>query len=202
MKDASVTRASDEVLARRAVAGDQDAFAILVDRHQERVYRLARRLTRSPADAEEVLQDTFLRAYRRLGGFRGEARFSTWLYRIATNAARMLNRGRARHPTEPLEAYLPRFDRQGMHARDVDHGRAAAAEEILDRRRLARHAAGALERLPERYRAPFVLRDLEEMPTAEAATVLAVSPEVVRQRVHRARLMLRGYLSHLVGVEP
>ena len=193
---------NDEALARRAAAGDRDAFALLVDRHQERVYRLALRLTRAPADAEEVLQDTFLRAYRSLGGFRGEAKFSTWLFRIATNAARMLQRGRSRRPTEPLDAYLPRFDRQGRHARDVDHGRAAAADDLLDRRRLARRAGAALERLPERYRTPFVLRDLEEMPTREVAAILSVSPEVVRQRVHRARLMLRGYLSHLVGVEP
>jgi len=202
MKRLSVTRPSDEALARRAVVGDRDAFATLVERHQERVYRLARRLTRSPADAEEVLQDTFLRAYHGMARFRGEARFSTWLFRIATNAARMLNRGRSRHPTEPLDAYLPRFDRRGRHAHDVNHGRAAAADDLLDRRRLARSAAGALERLPERYRTPFVLRDLEEMPTVEVAALLAVSPDVVRQRVHRARLMLRGYLSHLVGVEP
>jgi RNA polymerase sigma-70 factor (ECF subfamily) len=166
------------------------------------VYRLACRLTHNPADAEEVLQETFLRAYRRLGTFRGEAKFSTWLYRIATNAARMLYRGRARHPTEALDAYLPRFDAQGRHARDADHARAAGADEILDRDRLARHAKEALGRLPERYRAPFVLRDLEEIPTAEVAAVLGVSRDVVRQRVHRARLMLRGYLSHLVGVEP
>lgn len=202
MTDNSVIAVSDEALARRALAGDHAAFETLVERYQEQVYRLARRLTRSPADAEEVLQETFLRSYRRLGGFRGEAKFSTWLYRIATNAARMLRRGRARHPTEPLEACLPRFDRQGRHARDADYARAADADEILDRRRLARHAAGALERLPERYRTPFVLRDLEEMPTEEVASVLGVSQEVVRQRVHRARLMLRGYLSHLVGVEP
>lgn len=193
---------NDEVLARRAAAGDRDAFALLVDRHQERVYRLALRLTRAPADAEEVLQDTFLRAYRSLSRFRGDAKFSTWLFRIATNAARMLQRGRSRRPTEPLDTYLPRFDRQGRHARDVDHGRAAAADDLLDRRRLARRAGAALERLPERYRTPFVLRDLEEVPTREVAAILSVSPEVVRQRVHRARLMLRGYLSHLVGVEP
>lgn len=193
---------SDEALARRARAGDSAAFETLVEHYQDRVYRLARRLTGSPADAEEVLQETFLRAYRRLEGFRGEAKFSTWLYSIATNAARMLRRGQSRHPTEPLDAYLPRFDGQGRHARDVDHARAGDADEILDRRRLARHAKEALERLPERYRTPFVLRDLEEMPTAEVASVLGVSHEVVRQRVHRARLMLRGYLSHLVGVEP
>ena len=199
---ASAIVISDEELARRVLAGDTDAFETLVSRHQKQVYHLACRLTRNQADAEEVLQDTFLCAYRRLGGFREDAKFSTWLYRIATNAARMLHRGRARHPTEPLDEYLPRFDGQGRHARDVDHARAADAEEILDRKRLARHAKGALERLPERYRIPFVLRDLEEMPTAEVASVLGMTDEAVRQRVHRARLMLRGYLSHLVGVEP
>jgi len=199
---ASAIVISDEELARRVLAGDTGAFETLMSRHQKQVYRLACRLTRNQADAEEVLQDTFLRAYRRLGGFREDAKFSTWLYRIATNAARMLHRGRARHPTEPLDEYLPRFDGQGRHARDVDHARAADAEEILDRKRLARHAKGALERLPERYRIPFVLRDLEEMPTAEVASVLGMTDEAVRQRVHRARLMLRGYLSHLVGVEP
>jgi RNA polymerase sigma-70 factor (ECF subfamily) len=198
----SVIAVSDEGLARRALAGEHAAFEALVGRHQERVYRLSRRLTGSTADAEEVVQETFIRAYRRLGTFRGEARFSTWLCRIAMNAARMLGRGRSRHPTEPLEDYLPRFDRRGRHARDADHARAADAEEILDRKRLARRASEALERLPERYRAPFVLRDLEEMSTAEVAAVLDVSQELVRQRVHRARLMLRGYLSHLVGVEP
>jgi len=192
----------DAVLARRAREGDRTAFEALVELYQERVYRLARRLTRTPADAEEVLQETFLHAYRRLGGFRGDAKFSTWIYRIATNAALMLHRGSARHPTEPLDAYLPRFDAQGRHARDADHGRAASADEILDRTRLAGHARKALGRLPERYRIPFVLRDLEEMSTAEVSAVLGVSHDVVRQRVHRARLMLRGYLSHLVGVEP
>jgi RNA polymerase sigma-70 factor (ECF subfamily) len=192
----------DEALVRRAVAGDRPAFEALVNRHQDLVYRLAHRLTGSAADAEEIVQETFLSAYRRLGTFRGEAKFSTWLCRIATNAARMMHRGRSRHPTEPLDDYLPGFDREGRHARDVDHARAAAAEEILDRARLAHHAREALQRLPDRYRTPFVLRDLEEMPTAEVAAVLGVSGALVRQRVHRARLMLRGYMSHLVGVEP
>jgi RNA polymerase sigma-70 factor (ECF subfamily) len=192
----------DEGLVRLAVAGDHAAFETLVERYQQRVYGLARRLTGGEADAEEVLQETFVNAYRRLGGFRGDSAFSTWLYRIATNAALMLRRGRARRPTEPLDPYLPRFDSRGRHARDAEHARAADAESILDRARLARHARRALDRLPERYRIPFVLRDLEDLPTPEVASVLGLSQALVRQRVHRARLRLRGYLSHLVGVEP
>jgi len=193
---------SDEELVRRALAGDHPAFEGLVERHQELVYRLARRLTASVADAEDVLQETFVLAYRRLGGFRGDAKFSTWLYRIAANSAKMLRRERARRPTEPLDEYLPRFDRLGRHARDVDHARAADADTILDRKKLALRAREGLERLPDRYRLPFVLRDLEELPSEEVASILGISTTLVRQRVHRARLMLRGYLSHLVGVEP
>jgi RNA polymerase sigma-70 factor (ECF subfamily) len=196
------TAVSDEGLVRRALAGDSTAFEALVVRHQEQLYRFSHRLTGRSADAEEVVQDTFLQAYRRLGSFRGEAKFSTWLYRIAMNAARMQRRGKARHPAEPLDDYLPRFDRQGRHSKDVDHALAADAEGILDRKRLAEQARRALQRLPERYRTPFVLRDLEEMPTSEVAAILGLSDALVRQRVHRARLMLRGYLSHLVGVEP
>jgi len=202
MTKASGGATSDEELARRARAGDAPAFDALVNRYQERVYRLSRRLTGNRADAEDALQDTFLQVFRRLSTFRGESRFSTWLYRIATNTALMACRSRARRRTEPLDAYLPQFDRGGRHARDVDHARASRADEILEQRRLARAVQSALQRLPELYRVPFVLRDLEDLDTAEVASVLKATPAAVRQRVHRARLMMRGYLSHLVGVEP
>jgi RNA polymerase sigma-70 factor (ECF subfamily) len=187
---------------RRAAAGDGRAFEELVARHQDHVYRLARRLTADRADAEEAVQDTFLRVHRRLHTFRGEARFTTWLYRVATNAALMRRRRQARRAAEPLDRYLPAFDTEGRHARDVDHARAARADELLDQDRLARRVRAALDRLPALYRTPVVLRDLEELPTAEVASVLGLTPATVRQRVHRARLMMRGYLSHLVGVEP
>ena len=187
---------------RRAGAGEGAAFDALVRRHQGRVYRLARRLTGNAADAEEALQDTFLRVLRRLSGFRGQSLFSTWLYRVATNSALMVCRSRRRRRTEPLDAYLPRFDGRGRHRHGADHGRAGRAEELLDRRRLAAAALRALQRLPAPYRTPFVLRDLEDLPTAEVAAVLGLTEATVRQRVHRARLQLRGYLSHLVGVEP
>jgi RNA polymerase sigma-70 factor (ECF subfamily) len=193
----------DEALARRAAAGDESAFEMLVARFQGRVYRLCRRLTGSDGDAQDVVQDTFLQAYRNLAAFRGEAKFSTWLYRIATNAALMQNRRRERRPAESLDEYVPRFDDEGRHARqNADLSLAARADEILDRRRLAEHAREGIGRLPEIYRTAFVLRDLEEMPTAEVAVVLGIDAAAVRQRVHRARLLLRGFLSHLVGVEP
>lgn len=191
---------SDEMLVAGARAGDAAAFDALVTRHQDRVYRLARRLLGDASDAQDVLQETFLQVYRKLDTFRGESKFSTWLYRVATNAALMHRRWRERHPAESLEVYLPAFDDSGHHARrDVDYSRAARADEILEQRQLAEAAMAALERLPEIYRSVFVLRDLEELSTAETAELLDIEPAAVRQRLHRARLMLRGYLGHLVG---
>jgi RNA polymerase sigma-70 factor, ECF subfamily len=193
----------DEALAARAAAGEHAAFEALVCRYQARVYRLALRLTGNEGDAKDVLQEAFLSAYRGLPAFRGDSRFSTWLYRVATNAALMHRRARARRPTEPLEDFLPRFDRDGRHAAEPgDLLAASRADELLDRKLLAEKARAGLERLPDIYRDAFVLRDLEEMETAEVAEVLGIDAAAVRQRVHRARLMLRGYLSDLVGVKP
>jgi RNA polymerase sigma-70 factor (ECF subfamily) len=193
---------TDEALAARAAAGDDTAFETLVARYQQRVYRLACRLA-GETDAPDVLQDTFLQVYRHLPAFRGDSQFGTWLYRIATNAGLMHRRASRRRPAESLEPFLPRFDADGMHAQTPEALRMTSrVDELLDRRALADRAHAAIERLPDLYREAFVLRDLEELSTAEVAQVLGVSPATVRQRVHRARLMVRGYLSELAGVAP
>jgi len=197
-----VAAIADEELAARAAAGDTSAFETLVGRHEGRVYRLACRLTGSNADAQDVLQEAFLAVYRGLASFRGAARFSTWLYRITTNAALMHRRAQQRRPTESLEEFLPRFDENGQHAPEVaDLQAASRTDDLLDGTLLAEQARAAVERLPDLYREAFVLRDLEELDTGEVADLLGVDAATVRQRVHRARLMLRGYLSHLVGAK-
>ena len=193
---------SDEALAARAAAGDDSAFETLVGRYQARVYRLACRLTSDTA-APDVLQETFLQVYRHLPSFRGESQFGTWLYRIASNAALMHRRASARRPAESLDVFLPRFDAEGKHAATpAELQVASSADELLDRQFLAEKARDAITRLPDLYRDAFVLRDLEEMSTSDVAQTLGVEPATVRQRVHRARLMMRGYLSDLVGVKP
>ena len=192
---------SDETLAARAAAGDDRAFEEIVARYERRVFRVACRLT-SETDAPDVLQNTFLQVYRNLPSFRGESRFATWLYRIATNAALMIRRARTRRPAESLDAFMPRFDEQGMHADlPAQLQVASRADEVIDRQALAEKARAGIARLPDVYRDAFVLRDLEEMSTTDVAQVLGVEPATVRQRVHRARLLLRGYLSDLVGVK-
>lgn len=192
---------SDETLAARAAAGDDRAFEEIVARYERRVFRVACRLT-SETDAPDVLQNTFLQVYRNLPSFRGESRFATWLYRIATNAALMVRRARTRKPAESLDAFMPRFDEHGMHADlPAQLQVASRADELIDRQALVEKARAAIARLPDVYRDAFVLRDLEEMSTTDVAQVLGVEPATVRQRVHRARLLLRGYLSDLVGVK-
>jgi RNA polymerase sigma-70 factor (ECF subfamily) len=194
----SATEPSDETLAARAAAGDDRAFEAIVERYQERLFRLACRLTSDTA-APDVLQEAFLQVYRHLPSFRGESKFGTWVYRIAANAALMHRRANARRPAESLEAFLPRFDAEGRHLGTPAELQAPArADELLDQRTLAEKARAALARLPDLYRDAFVLRDLEEMSTADVAQALGIEPAAVRQRVHRARLMLRGYLGSLV----
>ena len=193
---------TDEALVSRAALGDNHAFDEITIRYQARVYRLACRMV-GVDDAPDVMQEGFLSVYRNLGSFRNEARFGTWLYRIITNAALMHQRARSRRPAESLEAFLPEFDANGRHSRAPEELQVAArADELLDRRQLAERARAALDRLPDLYRNAFVLRDLEELTTAEVAAVLGVEPATVRQRVHRARLMLRGYLGAVAGARP
>jgi RNA polymerase sigma-70 factor (ECF subfamily) len=197
-----VAESSDESLAAQAAGGDAAAFEALVVRYQHRVFRLACRLT-SETDAPDVVQDAFVQVYRHLATFRGGAQFSTWLYRIATNAGLMHRRARARRPAESLDEFLPRFDADGRLEDTPDALRIASrVDELLERRVLAKKAQAAVDRLPDLYREAFVLRDLEELSTADVAQVLGVEPATVRQRVHRARLMVRRYLSEVAGGRP
>jgi RNA polymerase sigma-70 factor, ECF subfamily len=193
----SAADSSDEVLAARAAAGDDPSFEALVVRYQRRVFRLACRLT-NDTDAPDVVQETFMQVYRHLSTFRGSAQFSTWLYRITINAGLMHRRARARRPAESLDEFMPRFDADGRHAQTPDALRMTPrVDELMDRHLLAKQVQAALQRLPDLYQDAFVLRDLEELSTADVARVLGVEPATVRQRVHRARLMMRGYLSEL-----
>jgi RNA polymerase sigma-70 factor (ECF subfamily) len=193
---------SDEVLVGLFLGGDEMAFERLVVRHRNLVYRLARRLLGNESDAQDTTQETFIQVYRKLSSFRGDSRFSTWLYRIATNAALMRRRARSRRPTEPLDAFAPRFDEAGKHAATAaELGVPNRLDETIDAKALAEKVQAAVDRLPDLYRRPFVLRDLEELETAKVAEVLGLQVATVRQRVHRARILLRGYLSSLAEVK-
>jgi len=199
----SETVPGNDHLIALARGGDEIAFSSLVAQYQTRVYRLALRLTASESDAEDVLQETFLQVYLNLDTFRGDSQFSTWLFRIASNAALMRRRASKVRPTESLDDFLPEYNAQGRLARvDIDYGKSGRADELLEHKQLAQHALQGLDAMDEPYRAVFVLRDLESLSTEETAEILGITVEAVRQRLHRARLLLRGYLGHWVGEAP
>lgn len=186
---------SDESLARRAQNGERAAFVVLVARWGDRIQRLAMRMSHNPSDAEEIVQETFLRAHRAIKWFHGESRFGTWLYRIAINEALMRRRAARRKPTESLDAMLPRFGDVGLPGDSATEG----ADALADSHAVSLRVREALEQLDEPHRAALVLRDLEELTAEEAAEILGVSPESVRQRAHRARLKLRELLADLLA---
>ncbi len=190
---------SDEVLAADARDGSRAAFATLVARYQDRVYRLALRMCHNPADAEEIAQESFILAHRGIGTFHGDSRFSTWLYRIAVNQVLMTRRASRRRPARSLE--ITNHDR-GWPVASSSGEPVEGADELLHQKILTQRVRTALARLDDAHRAAIVLRDLEELSAEEAGEILGVSAETVRQRAHRARLKLRELLVDLVSAAP
>jgi RNA polymerase sigma-70 factor (ECF subfamily) len=183
---------NDIELVHAAQNGDQRAFAQLVEKYEVRVFNLARKMMRDPQDAEDVLQETFISVFRHLKDFQGDASFSTWLYRIATNASLMKLRGRKTPPLsldEPVES-----DGDGALPREiVDWG--ITPEEALLSGEVRAQMDAAVDALPELLRVVFVWRDIEGLSVQETADVLSISVPNVKTRLHRARLMLRENLS-------
>lgn len=189
---------TDEVLAGCTQQGNGTAFAALLAHHGDAVYRIATNICPSPADAEEVTRRTFLSACRDARSRPAHASFRTWLYGIAVKEA--CGRQRAQgSQTIPLEVFLPRFDADGGLEPSVGEWPepGSARLEHLD---LGGFLRRALDGMDESARVAFVLCDLVQLPPEEAAAIVDVSPEIVRRRVHRARLMLRGFLDRLWGV--
>ncbi len=186
--------ASDEVLAARAREGAHHPFVTLVERYQDRVYRLALRISRNASDAEEIAQETFLLAHRNIASFQGGSRFWTWLYRIAVNSALMQLRAAKRHPVQSLEC----LREAGEDVLGAACHPSEGADELVHRKWLVGRVRQALAQLDDSQRVALVLHDLEGLSSAEAADLLGVSPDVVRQRAHRARLRLREQLGDLL----
>lgn len=187
---------SDLELIRRMKAGEPSSFERLVERYQDRVYRLALRISGNQQDAEEITQDVFLTIYQKIGTFEARAAFSTWLYRIATNAALMKIRSRRDRTEIAIEDYLPEFTEDGRyHFAVAEWGGGSRTPPVLHQegREMLKSAISAL---PPDYQVPVLLRDVEGLSNAEAADVLGVSVLAVKARLHRARLVLREMLAN------
>jgi RNA polymerase sigma-70 factor, ECF subfamily len=193
---ASGATPSDDELVARARARDLGAFEQLVDRHEERLYRVAMRLLRNENDAREVLQDALLSAWQNLDSFAGRAQFGSWIYRVTVNAALMLLRSRRRRPTVSVEDLAPGVLDEAIGAsHDSGSDWSKRPDEQLQSGELKQHIEVALDHLPEILRLVFVLRDVEGMSTEETAEILDITIPTVKTRLHRARLALREAIS-------
>jgi RNA polymerase sigma-70 factor (ECF subfamily) len=180
----------DAEVVRRVRAGEVPLFEVLVRRHDARVYRTVRSILRDEAEAEDAMQAAWVRAYQHLGDFQGAARFSTWLVRIAANEALMRLRRRRLNPVP--EPGTP--DEEGpMDRRTEDPEERAALGEAV---RLLERAVDAL---PPTYRTVFVLREVEQLSTAETAGALGIGEDATKVRLSRAKAMLRRTLGEALG---
>jgi RNA polymerase sigma-70 factor (ECF subfamily) len=177
-------------------AGDRVEFSRLVDTYSANIYRLALKMLNQPQDAEDVLQETFFKAYRGLKNFDGRARVSTWLFRIATNEALMLLR---KHKPEfvSIDEPIETEDGEQDPVQIVDW--CCLPEGEMMSKEARQHLSQAAERLPHTLRVVFLLRDIEDLSTQETAEVLGLTETAVKTRLSRARMRLREDLSVYFG---
>ena len=188
---------TDAELVARLQRGDDSAFEAIVRTHSGRLLSVARRFLGNNEDAQDAVQDAFIRAYKAIHTFEARAQLHTWLHRILVNTALMKLRERRRRPTESIDDLLPSYSTDGHQAvasRDW-------SDAVLERKETAAIVREAIERLPDQYREVLVLRDIEEKDTAEAAALLGTSSNVVKVRLHRARQALRTLLDREFGVK-
>ena len=184
---------SDEQVVAQVLAGDKALYELLMRRHNQRLYRVARAILRDDAEAEDVMQDTYVRAYQNLASFEGRAKFATWLTRIAVHEALARSRKRLRFKSPDIS---------GESSGDVMDS-VVSSERSPEEKTYDREVGGLLEKavlsLSEEYRLVFMLRDVEGLNTEETARCLDLTPENVKVRLHRAHAALRKHLYRSIG---
>ena len=186
---------SDEEVVARVLAGETGMFEVVMRRHNQRLYSVARAILRNDGEAEDVMQDAYVRAYEHLNQFAGRAKFSTWLTRIAVHEA--LARQRRGNRYQELE---PMSEREG-DPMDRFASLTPNPEQQASNSEIRRLLEEAVDNLPDSYRTVFMLRDIEEMSTTDAADVLEITEENVKVRLHRARALLRKSLYARAGMQ-
>ncbi|MBI5565813.1 MAG: sigma-70 family RNA polymerase sigma factor [Chloroflexi bacterium] len=183
---------SDRELVARIQAGDKAACAACIEKHSPGVYRLALRLMQHEADAEDVVQETFLSAFKAIDDFQGRSQLSTWLYRITYNTAMMRLR---KHQPETVSVEETETADDGSPVPTQLFDWCCLPESDFDTNETRARLEQAIRALPDKLRVVFVLRELEGLSTEETAHALDISNETVKTRLHRARLWLRERLS-------
>jgi RNA polymerase sigma-70 factor, ECF subfamily len=196
----SAAQISEEALIRRIRDGEHELFYELIRPYERRIYAAAFAILRNESDAEDVAQEALLKAFKNLRQFRAEARFSTWLFQITVNEARMRRRQAHGHIMEPID--VQQKDRQGEEGnytpRDFADWREIPSE-TLERKEVRQKLAEALGMLGDIYRDVFVLRDMQHLSIEETAKMLGITTASVKTRLLRARLMLRDLLAPGLG---
>jgi RNA polymerase sigma-70 factor (ECF subfamily) len=180
----------DSPLVTRLQRGDHAAFEQLVRTHGGRLLSVARRFLGNNEDAEDAVQETFIRAFKSINTFEERAQLHTWLHRIVVNTSLMKLRERRRKPQESIEDLLPAFAADGHQVTESREW----SDALLERKETASVVRQAIAMLPDQHRTVLILRDLEERDTAETAAILGTTTTVVKVRLHRARQALRTLL--------
>lgn len=186
---------SDEELVSRILAGDTAQFETLMRRYNRRVYRTARAVVRDDAEAEDIAQEAYVRAYQHLDQFQGRSSFATWLASIAFHEA--LARVRKRSRQQEIDA-MDESSRDSLPQLTVRDG---SPEQGASTAEISSLLEDSIDCLPDKYRQVFMLRDVEEMSTTEAAECLGISEENVKVRLHRARALMRRELYTRAGAK-
>ncbi|UCD16777.1 MAG: sigma-70 family RNA polymerase sigma factor [Candidatus Zixiibacteriota bacterium] len=184
---------NENQLVKLAQAGDFDAFNLLIVGHKDKIYRLAMKLTGNREDAEDIVQETFLKAIDNIDKFRRESSFGTWLYAIALNNIKAQAGDRKKMTLKPIEEYLPGGHEAGA-AELFDWG---DPHKLFEQKQLQKLIESSLAKLPHKYSVPFILRYIEEMSIDEVAAAIKLSVAATKSRIMRARLALREMLSEV-----
>jgi RNA polymerase sigma-70 factor (ECF subfamily) len=187
---------TDVELASRIAGRDQVAFETLMRRNNGKLFRVARAIVKDDAEAEDVLQDAYLEAFRQIGEFRGEAQLSTWLTRIVINQALMrLRRQKRERVVVPFRAGTDRAVERGPHESEIVDEKAESPTDASMRAQARRMLERRIDELPVAFRTVFVMREVEDMSVEETAACLGIPPATVRTRLFRARALLRESLA-------
>jgi RNA polymerase sigma-70 factor (ECF subfamily) len=186
----------DAKLVRRLQARDKSAMAELLRAHGSKLYGVTLQITRNETDAEEAMQDALVNIWNKIGAFEGRSAFTSWMYRVATNAALMKRRKNKRHERDiSLDDDGPDHDQHGLQVPDPGHGPATT----LEHNELGQRVRAAIDDLDEPYRMTVILADVDELSMDEIARRMNVTVPAVKSRLHRGRLALRKVLAPHLG---